>query len=91
MKISNEFMEQFEFLLVCKVNDFHSAGYSDVTITVLRDYLIRSKWKKVPLFLHEITSDVLNLTYGEIIDYLRLENIFHAKEESLHQIFSNLI
>ncbi len=91
MKINKELLDQLDFLLVCKVHDFHTAGYEDVTKDILKNYLMTSKWKTAPLFLHEITADVLNLSYGEVIDYLRLENIFHAKEESLYQIFSNLI
>lgn len=91
MTINKELLKQLDFLLVCKVNDFHVAGYQDVTKKILKDYLMTSKWKTAPLFLHEVTADVLNLSYSEVIDYLRLENVFHAKEESLHQIFSNLI
>ncbi|GBU11010.1 hypothetical protein AwErysi_06260 [Erysipelotrichaceae bacterium] len=91
MQIDEKMMMKLEFLLECKVNAFRAEGYEDVSVELLKEYLLSTKWKIKPVFLHELTSDVLNLLHGEIIDYLRLETVFHAKEESLHQIFSNLI
>jgi len=88
---NKEKLVQLEFLLVCKEKEFHQAGYSDVTQKIIGEYLVEMKWKNRLLFLHEMTSDLRKLTHAEVIDYLRLENIFHAKEESLHKIFNNLI
>lgn len=84
-------LDKLEFLLLCKEKEFHEAGYSDVTRDIICEYLIEMKWKNRNLFLHEMTSDLYHLTHSEVIDYLRLENIFHAKEESLHQLFNNLV
>lgn len=84
-------LTQLEFLLTCKVKAFHDEGYEDVSVDLLEDYLINMKWKKSEMFLHEMAKDVQKLTYAEVIDYLRLENIFHAKEESIRHIFNNLI
>lgn len=88
---NNEVLDTMEFLLVCKVQDFHKAGYSEVTIDVLKSYLVEKKWKTIPGFIHEITNDILTMTYAEVIDYLKLRDVFYAEEESLHKIFSNLI
>lgn len=84
-------LKRLEFLLLCKEKEFHKAGYTDVSAHIIKAYLIEMKWKNRSLFLHEMAADVQHLTQAEVIDYLRLEDIFHAKEESLHQLFNNLI
>ena len=89
--MSKEIIDKLDFLLVCRVKDFHEQGYADVTVDILKDYLLNMKWKNCTVFLHEMAKEVQALTYFEVIDYLRLEHIFHAKEESLQEIFSNLI
>lgn len=89
--VCNNHLDKLEFLLMYKVQDFHKAGYVDITLDVLQKYLMYSKWKNRQLFLHEMAADVKNLTHVEVMDYLRLENIFHAKEETLHKIFHNLL
>jgi len=84
-------LRRLEFLILCKQKDFHQAGYTDVDFNVISEYLVEVKWKNRVLFLHEMAADIQNLTHAEVMDYLRLEDIFHAKEESLHQLFNNLI
>ena len=88
---NKEKLQKLEFLLLCKEKEFHEAGYLDVSYHIIGDYLVEMKWKNRFLFFHEMAADLKKLSHSEVMDYLRLENIFHAKEESLHQIFNNLV
>lgn len=88
---NDEQLSQVEFILICKVKDFHDAGYEDVNVELVKNYLLERKWKQIPAHIHEITRDVLAITYSDIIDYLKLRDVYYAEEESLHKIFNNLI
>lgn len=85
------FYPKLEFLLSCKVQDFQMQGYQDINETLLWEYFVETKWKNKSLYLNNMVQDILTINYHELMDQLKLKTIFHAKEESLHQIFSNLV
>ena len=91
IKVDEDILSQLEFLLVCKVKEFHTAGYEDVNTETLESYLTERKWREVPTHIHQMTRDVLAISYSDILDYLKLRDVYYAEEESLHKIFSNLI
>lgn len=90
-KVDDDLLSQLEFLLVCKVKDFHTAGYEEVNTEIIKSYLTERKWRETPSHIHQMTKDVLAITYSDILDYLKLRDVYYAEEESIHKIFSNLI
>jgi hypothetical protein len=84
----NHFHTQVRPALISKLEEFRLLGYKEVSETVLWEFLVRKKWKKVKedIRLYEIIDDILSVKVSDYLSFTTIEtyknNDFNLKDEN---------
>lgn len=93
MRITSEYLlEELDTVLNIKLEDCKTIGYRKLTAEDIVRYLLDYKWKSEDkVELHQIVSDILNLKFSDIYDFLYNEAIIKTNETSINSILNELL
>lgn len=84
-KTVEEWKDRVEEIIESKKEEFHSLGYTSVTVDDLWDCLLHSVWKdQTKMRLHEIVQDIFQLKTQTFMNYLTMQT--YQDEDLLQSI-----